>query len=285
MTPNDPRHGTNAGFLAHYRAKEPACEPCTKARARHNKRTVVRLARGERRRVPLGEQAWHIIATTTRTELSAATGIGPNVLSRHLRRGPDGMVMATTRRKILNAQPRTPVGVQRRVRALAALGYSASEISRRAGYTHRDALLWLMRRPDVPAFVRAAHVDALCRVYDELHMTPAPRSRSATRAIREAAARGWSAPLAWDEGTIDDPNATPHGSTNVDPALVDDAAVERTLAGDRVPLTRPERVEVIRRLASRGLSDAEMGELIGISGRTVQRIRTEFGIDTGWVAA
>lgn len=39
--PNDPRHGTNAGFVAHQRAKVEACEPCRAGRieARRRQRT------------------------------------------------------------------------------------------------------------------------------------------------------------------------------------------------------------------------------------------------------
>ena len=34
MSPDDPRHGTNAGYLAHRRTNEPACVPCRAGRAR-----------------------------------------------------------------------------------------------------------------------------------------------------------------------------------------------------------------------------------------------------------
>ena len=33
MSPDDPRHGTTAGYQAHRRAKESACDPCRQAQA------------------------------------------------------------------------------------------------------------------------------------------------------------------------------------------------------------------------------------------------------------
>lgn len=276
MTRDDPRHGTNAGFLAHRRADQSPCEPCRKARAKHNKRTVVRLASGDRRRVPLGADAWRIIHTTTRTELSRASGVFPNMLSRYHSRGPDTIVLKSTRDRILAARPQSsPVGLQRRVRALAAIGYSATDISRRAGYSHPDALMTLRRGPGVPAFIRADNAAAICRVYDELSMTPAPAGRTATRQIREARAKGWAPPLAWDD--IDDPDETPNlGAARDDD--IDPVAVEFAIDGADVRLTRAERVEVARRMAEQGASDRQIAAVLGVSASGVQRLRARHGI-------
>lgn len=165
-------------------------------------------------------------------------------------------------------------GTIRRLQALAALGWPSHEIAARLG-CDRTSVEHLRRqaRPVVLAITAAK----IAGVYDELCMTPGPSPVSRRRALE----KGWVPPLAWDD--IDHDAAPNLGAARDDE--VDAAAVERTLAGDRVPLNRPERVEVIRRLASRGLSDAEMGAVVGISSRSVCRIRAEFGIDTGWAAA
>lgn len=165
------------------------------------------------------------------------------------------------------------VGTRRRIEALQWMGWPLSELAARMGVTTQAVSR--MKRQERVSVARARKVADL---FDALAMTPGPDRKTRAWARKDGAV----GPLAWDD--IDDPTEAPNLGADRDDE-VDPAAVERTLAGDRVPLTRPERVEVIRRLAQRGLSDAEMGAVVGITGRSVQRIRTEFGIDTGWVAA
>jgi len=56
--------------------------------------------------------------------------------------------------------------------------------------------------------------------------------------------------------------------------FVDEVAVERALAGDPVTLTIRERIAAAKRGTKRGLSAAQIGELVGVTGRTVVRYRT-----------
>jgi predicted DNA-binding protein (UPF0251 family) len=59
----------------------------------------------------------------------------------------------------------------------------------------------------------------------------------------------------------------------------DHVAILRAIAGDHsVTLYPHERLEAIRTLASRGVIDAEIAARLGVSDRTVQRIRVAHNI-------
>lgn len=55
---------------------------------------------------------------------------------------------------------------------------------------------------------------------------------------------------------------------------VDEIAVERACRGDVVELTVEERREAVRRLTARGVPAGRIGELLGVTRRTVQRHQT-----------
>lgn len=60
-----------------------------------------------------------------------------------------------------------------------------------------------------------------------------------------------------------------------DPSYVDEIAVERACAGDRVRLTRPEFVEAVRRLIAWGYSGQAAAERLGVDPATVYQARAE----------
>ena len=92
------------------------------------------------------------------------------------------------------------LGSRRRLRALAALGWSLPELADRFDM---PAMTLSVIRSGKTVLVHA-HVAAQIRdMYDALHMTPGPSG--ITR--RAAEKRGWHAPLAWDQ--IDEPNEMP----------------------------------------------------------------------------
>ena len=112
---------------------------------------------------------------------------------------------AMRRRKIMLGQwiPRGDVtGTERRLRALVASGYSQAQIAREMS-THES---WVSRL--VNGYDHSVNADTVARVkavYDRLAMTPGPSDR----ARRQARARGWAPPLAWDDDEIDNPAAKP----------------------------------------------------------------------------
>jgi len=169
------------------------------------------------------------------------------------------------------------IGAQRRIEALMALGWSSAPIAEAAGFAHRNSVLRILRgQKGKPCtwLERKTH-DAISRAYDELSMKLPPSTAAVNRSRAWAARLGYLPPLAWDEGALDDPNATPAGSRRDRvrrPHDVDPVAVDRVLAGDTtVDTTRAEREEVCRRWVEMGRS---LKELEGFTGwRTARYFR------------
>lgn len=167
------------------------------------------------------------------------------------------------KRRYLNRGPMLvdATGTRRRIHALAAIGWSATELADRLGYDRSTISKWTQ--------VRMVHVDTRARVidlYEQLAMTPGPNRV----ARRVAAASGWPPPLLWDDETIDDPNAVPAADAS-DGREFDEVAIQRAMHGDRVVLTRSERREAVRRLVNRGRSEREIAELLDVTARMVAR--------------
>lgn len=109
------------------------------------------------------------------------------------------------------------LGTTRRMQALAALGWTTTDMAPRLGVgTVRAGHL-------LSGVYDRVHRDTAARVaklYDELSMTvprdgsKAPRAgRVHERQRRDSAKKGWAPPLAWDD--IDDPDEEPQGATLV----------------------------------------------------------------------
>ena len=97
-----------------------------------------------------------------------------------------------------------PTGTLRRLRALVAFGYTQRDLAGRIGMFETNfGEIIRATHPQVAAST-ARRVETL---YDEL--TAKPPVRPSKSAIRRAEARGWAPPLAWDDETIDDPEAKP----------------------------------------------------------------------------
>jgi hypothetical protein len=92
------------------------------------------------------------------------------------------------------------VGSHRRIHALQALGWPHRILEERMGLPHRRISTMLARPKIYTPMARK-----ISDVYDELSMQPGPSER--TREI--AREKGWTPPLAWDDDTIDDPDAMP----------------------------------------------------------------------------
>lgn len=97
------------------------------------------------------------------------------------------------------------LGTRRRLQALIAIGWTQTELADRTGL--------LLSTVNALVNERWANVQhgthiRVGRVFDELSGTPGRSARARTMAAR----RGWTAPLTWDDDTIDDPAATPDGA-------------------------------------------------------------------------
>lgn len=99
-------------------------------------------------------------------------------------------------------------GTRRRLRALAALGWTFTMLADRLGVTNRA-----VRELAYAATVRDYSAETVRALYDDLSMTvPTSENNYAAGAIlrqrRHAARNGWLPPLALDDDTIDLPETT-----------------------------------------------------------------------------
>jgi AraC-like DNA-binding protein len=167
------------------------------------------------------------------------------------------------------------LGARRRIQALLAIGWRHEEITATMLQTQPEcgtrSQMVLHQRGNWIA--RRTH-DAVAAAYDQLSMTPGPSAK--TR--RLAAKYGYAPPLAWDDASIDDPDAQPDRGAD-DQAVLDEVLIERLIAGYARAEPKagvrpaPEVVEAVVRLHTRGLSDREIGDRIGYTASGVQVMR------------
>ena len=167
------------------------------------------------------------------------------------------------------------VGAARRVQALLAMGWPHHALGA-AGIVNSAQIIGASG--DLITVQRWRQVRD---VYDRLSMTPGPSPE--TRGW--AAKLGYAPPLAWDEEGIDDPTATPGHDTTTTRAgcVIDEVAVARAAAslGAAGSLTAAERTTVLRVMAARGASDAQIAEHLGVVDRTILRWRAQLQIPAG----
>lgn len=122
-------------------------------------------------------------------------------------------VRATTQARILavtiesDTRPEAYVsalGSRRRLQALAAIGYSHRDLAAHLGVDRGDIQ---HVQSGSQKTVRRFRAEAIAAMFDTLSMTLGGNTRAAAYAARQR----WAAPLAWDEGAIDNPKARPHG--------------------------------------------------------------------------
>ena len=168
------------------------------------------------------------------------------------------------------------VGAARRVQALLALGWPHHELGA-AGIANSAQIIGAPGE-----LITVQRWRQVRDVYDALSMTRGPSPRTRARAAR----LGYAPPLAWDEDTLDDPNATPQ---HAGPALhggqemVDRVAVARACAtpGQAATLTAAERRAVVAVMAASGASDARIADHLDVADRTILRWRSQDGVRAG----
>lgn len=184
---------------------------------RRLKRYRLERARGIQHRVPSQPARDHVTALLatgmTRTAIARAAGYRDgSTLATFLRRDVIHrdtlariLAVTSTHPPLPGAAYRVPAtGPTRRLRALAAIGWTLPDLTARTGIP-----LSTLRaiREGRHAAVLSPIAEQVTRVFDELAMTP-----GTDRSARAAAARhGWAPPLAWPEGGLDDPDARPDG--------------------------------------------------------------------------
>lgn len=124
-------------------------------------------------------------------------------------------------------------GSQRRLRALAAIGWPVKELAPMLGTSPRQIDHYRCgRKPRI-------HRDAANRIselYERLSATPGPSELTRTR----AQAAGWAPPHAWEDNTLDDPAAQPTGVGAPQPGRVnlDDVKFLESCQESRVEIAK-----------------------------------------------
>lgn len=293
------QHGTRAC----YALDRCRCEPCSKANAEAEGWRTRQKAYGryhkyvpaEHVRAHLRELGEYGIGLKRVAKLSGvstgslskimfgvyvATGTGggrngPGVRKRE----PSRRVLRSTAERIYAVEPvpanlgprqadheRTPVA-RLHLRALVALGWSQSKLAVRLEIlpTNLGPVIGTSEAggPRARAGLRVlsrSTVDKIEALYAELSMTLPPETNqreriAASRARAYAAERGWLPPLAIED--VED--------VELDEGYLDEAAIERRLAGDRnVRLRSGETAEVVRRALARGMNTGQIERHLGI---------------------
>ena len=224
----DHQHGTRAAYVL----DKCRCDPCRAANTR---------ATRERRRAQLYGR-WdgltdaqpardHIHTLTTQgmglKQVAAAARISSGTLTKLIygaprpdgtRRPPARRVRPDTAARLLAVTPHLAdgaridaTGTRRRLQALAALGWS---VARLAATANVDRQVLGNAATGRRALTTAGTARAVTRLYEQLWDTPPPATTgyeqaSITSTRNRAARNGWAPPAAWDDDTIDDPDAHP----------------------------------------------------------------------------
>lgn len=163
---------------------------------------------------------------------------------------------------------------QRRLRALAVTGWTLGTLADISGLGRRT--LTQIRSGEVDR-VKALTAQAIGELYDDISLVPGASAQAAA----EARGKGWIGPLGWDdiEDLTEDPASAAVGEGAE--GAVDPVAVDRAVSGaaqGAAPLTAGERALAVERMTRSGLADPAIAERLGVSRRTVLRIRQEEGI-------
>lgn len=209
-----------------------------------------------------------------RTAIRVLIGDFPNRKpSRQIRADTDRQLLATQLDRGSTIDGLVPsIGSRRRLLALVAIGYPLRWLAKQLGAPDSVHCVQVGRNQ----LMRAANAKAIAALYEQLRDLPGPSSRAREYALL----RGWLGPLWWDDDTIDDPLHVPDGLASYRvrgvPVAddVDEVAVERAVLGDPPPtITAAELDAAIEYMHEHGMSDAQIGDRLNMTGEAVLKRR------------
>ncbi len=157
-------------------------------------------------------------------------------------------------------------GTARRLRALMVIGWPIMRLADELGTTTFVVGNWVHEKLPL---ITVACADRVRVAYDRLSMTDG----GSVRAKKLAERNGWVSPLAWDDDTIDDPDARPDLGGE-DSGEVDEIAVEAAVAGSPILLTRQvDQLAAIEALTGLGVSVQEIALRLGMKPGTVSQLK------------
>lgn len=150
---------------------------------------------------------------------------------------------------------------RRKVQALCALGWSATDVAHTLGIT-QQSMSKILNRPDQIYRSTALRIDA---VYTSWEMSIPPDTPWTRRNRTTALKKGWLPPLAWEDieaGIIADQGVS---RTRIPPDRLDLVEVDTFLQYRdwKRPLSQSEKIEVVRRWLADGRSEASLCRLTG----------------------
>lgn len=198
------------------------CDDCTSAAARYSKRRRHLTAVGQPTSVDAEPIRRHLASLIDSgmavAEIERRSGYN-RVGVRHIIRGDYTRVSVKTAARLALVEPVPieqhvvghvdPTGTRRRIQALVACGWTLAEIERHTGVRRRTLSRALTH--DIFAATRTAVAVAYEALWDQ--PTPAETARDRQnrgRSLAKARIEGWLPPLAWDDDTIDRPDAKPY---------------------------------------------------------------------------
>lgn len=182
--------------------------------------------------------------------------------------GPTADTLLAIRPTTQHNRLQPSVGTARKIQAMAVMGMTIASMVERSGVCRATIVeircgRQTLTRPNV--------IDAIDTLYqaacaDHIRNFPSPMVPGGSQRTRDRAlAAGWLDAMAWDEDTIDDPEALPNvAGVDVDPDDMLEATVADAMSGRmrHTQLNRDERVEVVRRLVMDGHSYTAIGRVL-----------------------
>lgn len=261
LRPDDPRHGTNAGYVAGCR-----CEYCCDGRYREGKeRALYRHRFGscriEHDKLAAVLEPWLKMGVTLSAICEAAgfanrTDLAPLYYSGGQVNRATYNTLASVVEDDLKGTATVPADLTRkRIYSLMAAGHALSEMP-------------IHIRGNWRKYERVTIASAR-DIRDHFQRLEGSMGKYAQTAARARNA-GHEPPLAWDDpGTLAWPNGAPHlnSRTDADANFIDEVKVERVLAGVVEDCTPEERIQVVERW------DGSLNELARLTGWNVHRIK------------
>lgn len=228
-----PRRGHKHGTMAAYKRDACRCWPCTEAHRRATKQADHRRATGQSKYTDAEPVRVHLQqlldAGLTIYVIEQRSRINRTGL-RHILHGkgdkpPAARVHKTTASAILAVDARPvgtetrgmvdPTGALRRLHALVAIGWPEQWLSTRLGMW-RGNYDGVFDGGPITVHTRTKVAALYDQLWDQTPPATTPTERAAvTRARNRARTLGWAPPLAWDDDTIDDPEAKPQCGATV----------------------------------------------------------------------
>lgn len=284
VCPPDHAHAANHNC---YTAHRCACDDCLVAYSAYKARKAKLVAYGRwNPRVPIETVREHMLYLREcglgYKGVAHASGVSARTLPGIMTNPDQRFVSYRNASAILAVKPSLEAmapgaviparGVQRRLRALVAAGWTQSAIAAELGHRVQavGALIWTAQQVMVKTHRSVAEV------FERLSGMPAPREGTARRGFEYSVALGrrerWAPPLAWDDIDNDPRPVRVERVSRLE--FVDELVVELTCNGHRPRrLSHAELRLVIRVLHSRQFGDPLIAERAGISDREVVRIR------------